>query len=53
LAAGEGNAALRARDLGGTANTAALTSAVLDALTADAMPTSASEPAFSVVELRD
>ena len=53
LAAGEGNAALRARDLGGTANTAALTSAVLAALAADAPRTSTPEPAFPAVELRD
>ena len=53
LAAGEGNAALRARDLGGTANTAALTSAVLSALAADALQASAAEDAFPAVELRD
>jgi 3-isopropylmalate dehydrogenase len=53
LAAGEGNAALRARDLGGTANTAALTSAVLSALAADAPQASAPEHAFPAVELRD
>ena len=53
LAAGEGNAALRARDLGGTANTAALTAAVLAALAADAPRTSTPEPAFPAVELRD
>lgn len=53
LATGEGNAALRTRDLGGTANTAALTSAVLAALAADAPRTSTPEPAFPAVELRD
>ena len=53
LAAGEGNAALRARDLGGTATTAALTSAVLAALAADAAQASAPEHAFPAVELRD
>lgn len=53
LAAGEGNAALRARDLGGTATTAALTSAVLSAIAADAPQASAREHAFPAVELRD
>ena len=53
LAAGEGNAALRARDLGGTATTAALTSAVLSALAADAPQASKPEHAFPAVELRD
>jgi 3-isopropylmalate dehydrogenase len=53
LAAGEGNAALRARDLRGTANTAALTSAVLSALAADVPKASAPEHPFPAVELRD
>ncbi|MCZ8165630.1 3-isopropylmalate dehydrogenase [Silanimonas sp.] len=53
LDAGEGNVALRARDLGGTANTAALTSAVLSALAADAPQANAAEHAFPAVELRD
>ena len=53
LDAGEGNVALRARDLGGTANTAALTSAVLSALAADAPQANAAEHAFPSVELRD
>ena len=53
LAAGEGNAALRARDLRGTANTEALTSAVLSALAADVPKASTPEHAFPAVELRD
>jgi len=53
LAAGESDAAQRARDLGGTATTAALTSAVLSALAADVPKASAPEHAFPAVELRD
>ena len=53
LTAGEGDPARRARDLGGTATTAALTAAVLAALAADPPRASIVEPAFPAVELRD
>jgi 3-isopropylmalate dehydrogenase len=57
LAAGESDTAQRARDLGGTATTAALTSAVLAALTAAPSATASAkdtaEAAFPAVELRD
>ena len=53
LTAGEGDPARRARDLGGTATTAALTTAVLAALAADTPRASIVEPAFPAVELRD
>jgi 3-isopropylmalate dehydrogenase len=53
LTAGEGDPARRARDLGGTATTAALTAAVLAALAADTPRASTIEPAFPAVELRD
>jgi 3-isopropylmalate dehydrogenase len=53
LAAGESDTALRARDLGGTATTAALTAAVLSALAADVPKASAPEHPFPAVELRD
>jgi len=53
LTAGEGDPARRARDLGGTATTAALTAAVLAALAADTPRASIVEPAFPAVELRD
>ena len=53
LAAGESDPAQRARDLGGTATTAALTTAVLAALAVEAPPASAAEHAFPAVELRD
>lgn len=53
LTAGEGDPARRARDLGGTATTSALTEAVLAALAADTPRASTVEPAFPAVELRD
>ena len=53
LASGESDPARRPRDLGGTATTASLTSAVLAALAGDAPRASVAEPAFPAVELRD
>ena len=53
LAAGEGDPARRARDLGGKATTAELTAAVLATLTGDAPRSRVVEVAFPAVELRD